>query len=327
MNPEFYQFLIPGVGAVPVLAFLILISVFTLIIGPVNYFVVLRRRQLYLLVVTIPVIAFVTSCALFGYAMIADGFSVQSRLRSFTLLDQRTRRAVSFNRISLYAGLAPSAGLRFSPDTAVYPIWSDDFGFESGTVVWTDVQALTAGWLHSRTMTQFETVAPRVERGRVEFLARAPEEPPEAANGLEWAIDTLVVRDDAGRTYAGRNLPAGATVKLHPVTQEDLEGLSALTRESPLKAPAGADGVGTSPFSRRNRSLWMYGFGNRPTVSFSQSLLELGLHRLSFADREPQAGGLAPRSYLATFRENPGLELGVERTIPTAGVHALLGYY
>ena len=35
------------------LAFVLLISLFAVIIGPVNYFIVLRRKQLYLLVVTI----------------------------------------------------------------------------------------------------------------------------------------------------------------------------------------------------------------------------------------------------------------------------------
>ena len=87
-------------GAAPLLAFVVLISVFALAIGPVNYYLTWRRKQLYLLVITIPLIAFLTSASLFGYAMLSDGApGVQSRLRSFTLLDQHSRTAVSFNRI------------------------------------------------------------------------------------------------------------------------------------------------------------------------------------------------------------------------------------
>ncbi|HTI52212.1 MAG TPA: hypothetical protein VL475_14715 [Planctomycetaceae bacterium] len=325
-HPGFFEFLIPGVGGVPVLPFVILISLFAIVIGPVNYFVVLRRKQLYLLVVTIPAIAFITSCALFGYAMIADGFRVQSRLRSFTLLDQGTRRAVAFNRISLYAGLAPSAGLRFSPETAVLPIWKDDFELESGTVDWTETQALTNGWLRSRTRTQFETIVHRDERGRIEFSATSADTPPDAANGLAWEIDTLVVRDGQGRIFSGRKIPAGGSLTLHPLEPGDLKTLTEAVSQFPLKAPPGAENE-PSPFNYRTRRSWMYGYAGGARVSFSNSLLETGLQRLTRADRPFSEGGLAPRSYFATFRENPGIELGIERTIPRDGVHVLLGSF
>jgi hypothetical protein len=196
-HSEFFQFLVPGVGAVPVIAFVVLITVFAIVIGPVNYFVVWKRKQLYLLVVTIPVLAFATSCALFGYAMIADGFSTQSRLRSFTLLDQGKKTAVSFNRISLYSGLAPSAGLNFSSETAVFPIWPDDVTFESGSVDWTSSQHLANGWLRSRTPTQFQTIAHRPERGRVDFTALGADQPLEAVNRLSWTIE-IPCRPGAG---------------------------------------------------------------------------------------------------------------------------------
>lgn len=324
-HPGFFEFLIPGVGAVPVIAFVLLISLFAVVIGPVNYFIVLRRKQLYLLVLTIPTIAFLTSCALFAYAMIADGFRTQSRLMSFTLLDQGTKHAVSFNRISLFAGLAPSHGLQFSPDTAVLPIWSSDVCFEGGTVDWTDTQALTTGWLRSRTRTQFETIEHRIERGRLEFSSAAGGTPPEASNGLEWTIDTLIVKDESGQIYSGRNLPAGASLKLHPLDPSDVRALGAALNEFPLQAPPGAVND-PSPFNPRSRRSWVYGYGVASPISFSQSLLQRGVERLSWSEKNV-ANGLAPRSYLVTFRENPGIELGVERTVPKAGVHLLLGYY
>lgn len=325
-HPEFYKFLIAGVGGIPVLPLILLISVFAIVIGPVNYFITLRRKQLYLLVVTIPAIAFLTSVALLSYAMIADGFRVQSRLRSFTLLDQGAKRAVSFNRISLYAGLAPSAGLRFSPETAVIPVWKDDLGLESGTVDWTETQALTNGWLHSRTRTQFETLAHRDERGRVEFSSPHADTPPEASNGLALEIDALIVRDDQGRLFSGRKIPAGGSQKLHPLEPADLAILTESLTRFPLQAPPGAEE--SSSLVRRGRRGWAYiGYDSEPKIGFINSLLETGLQNLSRADREASQGGLAPRSYFATFRENPGIELGVERTIPRDGVHVLLGLY
>jgi hypothetical protein len=71
---------------------------------------------------------------------------------------------------------------------------------------------------------------------------------------------------------------------------------------------------------------WNYG-NNAPVIGFAPSLLEQGMQRLMSPNREPAQGGLPPRSYLATFRENPGIELGVETGQSKAGVHALMGYY
>jgi hypothetical protein len=327
-HPDFFEFLIKGVGAIPVLAFVILITIFALLIGPVNYFVVWRRRQLYLLVLTIPVIAFLTSSALFGYAMIADGFGVQSRLRSFTVLDQHSKTAVSFNRISLYAGIVPSAGLKFSPDTAVFPIWPDHDGFESGNVDWTDTQHLARGWLRSRTPAQFETIAVRAERARIDVKPAGGTEV-EVANGLEWDIELLVIKDEAGRLYAARGLPAGAATKAPTAGPQDLRALEKYLSDDALQAPPGAGGPEYSAFNRGSRRAMMYGYyGQQETPgNLKGSTLEANLRMLNKAGQEPAAGGLPLRTYLAVFSRNPGIELGVERTRASEGLQVLLGYY
>lgn len=329
-HSDFFTFLIPGVGAVPLTAFVVLISVFAILIGPVNYYVARRRRQLYLLVLTIPATAFLTSAALFGYAMIADGFGVQSRLRSFTLLDQYSKTAVSFNRISLYAGITPSAGLRFSPDTAVFPVWPDDSGLESGTFDWTNTQHLARGWLRTQTTAQFETISIRAERGRVD-VRPADSGTIEVANGLEWDIDNLVVRDEKGRLYAGRHLPAGASAKLALASREDLQALAGVLAADSLKAPPGAGVPEYNPFNRGSRRAMMmphaYYIDQQAHASFGNGVLESYLRVLTKAAQDAEAGGLAPRTYLATFSKNPGIELGIDPTRPAPGLHVLMGYF
>ncbi|MFN0054230.1 MAG: hypothetical protein ACKV0T_18800 [Planctomycetales bacterium] len=332
-HPDYFSFLIPGVGAVPVMSFVFLITVFSILIGPVNYFVVWRRRQLYLLVVTIPAIAFLTSCTLFGYAMIADGFSVQSRLRTMTLLDQRAERAVSFSRISMYAGMAPSSGLRFSPETAVFPIWSEDTALESGTTEWGTTQHLASGWLRSRTPAQFETVACRNETRGVRFKTNAAGDIMEAVNDFPWEIEALVVRGaEPQKFFAAQHLKPGEATPLHPATDDDRKLLAEPLATYKLEAPAGIESnTLDDPFNQRSRRAmsrgWYGGMNLGPSLTFSQSVLEQGLYRLTRPTNEPDSMGLAPRSYLATFSENPGIELGVDSTIPKAGVHALLGFY
>jgi hypothetical protein len=327
-HPDFFQFLIPGVGAVPVLAFIVLITIFAIVIGPVNYLIVVRRRQLYLLVLTIPTIAFLTSAALFGYAMVADGFGVRSRLRSLTLLDQHSKTAVSFNRIALFAGIVPSAGLKFSPDTAVLPVWPADGGFESGSVNWTNTQHLSRGWLRSSTPAQFETISVRTERARLDVKPSGAGEI-EVANGLEWEIALLVVKDEAGRLYSARKVPAGATVKARSAGADDLQAVSAALTADALVAPTGAGAPDYSPFDRSGRRMMMYGYGIQPETqaTFGGSLLETNLKLLNRAAQEPAAGGMRLRSYLALLSQNPGIELGVEHTRPSPGLQVVVGYY
>jgi hypothetical protein len=328
-HPDFFMFLIPGVGAIPVMAFVLLITLFAILIGPVNYFVVWRRRQLYLLVLTIPAIAFLTSASLFGYAMIADGFGVQSRLRSFTLLDQYSKTAVSYNRISLYAGIVPSAGLKFSPETAVFPVWPDHGCLESGSVDWTETQHLARGWLRSRTPAQFETISVRPERARIDIRPSGPEES-DVANGLEWDIDLLVIKDEAGRLHAARKVPAGGSTKAATASAADLQALSRSLADDELKAPPGAGGMEYNPWDRNAHKAMMSGmyYGQQDAnISFGTGALESRLRLLKEPAKEPAAGGLPPRTYLAIIPRNPGIELGITGTRPRGGLHIVMGYY
>ena len=86
---EFFNFMNPGIGGVPVYGFMILITAFAVLIGPVNYFYLRRKRMLWLLLVTVPATALVTSVLLVGYSVAAHGFSIRSRIRSLTVLDQK----------------------------------------------------------------------------------------------------------------------------------------------------------------------------------------------------------------------------------------------
>jgi hypothetical protein len=254
---------------------------------------------------------------------------VQSRLRSFTVLDQHSKTAVSFNRISLYAGIVPSAGLRFSPDTAVFPIWPDNSAFESGSVDWTNTQHLARGWLRSRTPAQFETISVRSERGRVDVKPAGAGEV-EVANGLSWDIDVLIVKDEAGRMYAARKLPAGASTKAVAAGPEEMQALSSALSADPLQAPPGASNSEYNPFDRSSRRAMMayYPYGDQQTpASFSTSQLETNLKMLMKPASDPAAGGLPPRTYLAVFSTNPGIELGLESTRSSAGLQVLMGYY
>ena len=321
-DESFMRFVIPGVGGVPKIAFILLITGFTIVIGPLNYFLLKRRRQLFLLVVTIPAIAFLTSCSLFAYAAISDGFGVKSRARSFTLLDQKNNTAISLGRIALYAGITPADGLKFSNDTALFPVWAYDRELPGGRLDLTGGQHFVSGWVRSRTPTQFVTISQRTERGRLE-VSPDGDNTLNVANGFAWEIETVVVADEKGNLYQGTSLPAGASVRLkQSATTDVIAHLREIHKEHPFNLnPATVHGTPSpSPFSM------MSGMELAAEVNYDTSTLEREIHRLLLPKKSAKSI-LPPRTFLAVLKGNPGIELGVENTEPHGDFHLLLGKY
>jgi hypothetical protein len=321
---DFFQFLIPGVGETPVLAFVLLISLFTLIIGPVNYFILSRRKKFYLLVMTIPVIAGLTSGSILAYAAVADGFGVKARLRSFTRLDQRTRTAVSLSRISLYAGLAPSEGMHFSPETVVLPIWHTPPENALGTIDWTETQHLKSGWIVSRSIAQFLTLNHRAERGRLEVRTPASKETPaEVANGFSQKIEFLIVKDAKEALFSAESIPAGGTAVLKPMLPAMLTRLSNLLETGHATSELNQPPLDNSGALFESPSMEGSDYGAR----FSSGMLEQQYARLRSPMRSSSQGGIPPKTYLAIFHANPGIETGVPDAQPQAEVHVIMGDY
>ena len=330
---DFLLFLIPGIGGVPVVMFLVLISIFAVVIGPLNYFVLARRRQLHLLLLTIPAVAIITSLLLFGYTIVAHGFSVKARCRSLTYVDQAAQSAVTFARVSLYAGQAPSGGMQFSRDTAVYPIWPENEEFESGQIDWTSSQNLTSGWLRSRTRTQFLTVGHRTERGRLEVTSQGADRLT-VANGFEWGFEPLVVTNEQGRLFVGKSVSAGASIDLRLATDEEVREVATALQRFPLELPTGLVSAGSpsatlwGPGPRRYRHGMHYGYGSA-SWHHPESLMELASVRLRSGAVVP--GSVAaehtpvPRTFYGLATQTPHVELGVSKATQINSQHTVMG--
>ena len=320
-SQDFHEFPIPSVGGVPVFAYLVLITLFSIAIGPVNYIYLWKHKRLYLLVVTIPIIAIATSLALFGYSAIAHGFHTRSRVRSVTFLDQRTNTAVSTSRVSLYSGLAPGRGLQFSRDSAVYPIWPSDRTFESGAVDWTDQQTMSGGWFRSRTRTQFFVSTHRSERGRLEITP----EPGglSVANGLAWDLEALIVADDDGTLFAGEGIAAGDAARLSPLSEAQAAAWRKLIDAHPLQA--------TGRVPPGSPTYYAFPGGIHPAdaslrAPYSQSLSELTIRDL-LRISPTAAESLPTRTYAAVLAKNPGIDTGIPGASEEASLHLLHGRY
>lgn len=335
-NREFWNFLIPGVGLVPAIEFGVLITIFVVAIGPLNYLLLKRWKRLHLLVVSIPASAAAVTLALFVYAILADGLGTRVRARSVTRLDQRNGRAATWTRLSYYAGIRPSGGLTFAEDTAVYPLEaypSLAFSGEGGSnreLIWgRDGQWLASGWLPARTPTQYLTVRSRATTAGLDIG------PPDAkaasvsvANRLGTGVVQLLVRAEDGVYYGIEDLPDGQTAtapKVDPFAAG--RSLHAAYTAAMPQYPTGMDG-GYYDMGRPRR-YWYRGYfdpGLSPPTP-QTSRLERLLAEAAMPNSAGGGAGMARCSYVAIVRESPEAALGTPAAREEASYHVVLGEY
>jgi len=210
-----FRLLIPGVEGVPARAYLTILIVFSLLIGPVNYWFLWRKRQQVLMVLTAPLISAIFIVVLAGYVVAGEGLGVRGRAATFTMLDQVRQQASTRGSMSLYAaGMTPSGGLRFPRDVAVFPIGSDGTGSrDRQTLDLTDAQRFSGGLIQARSPANFEQIAFRPARERLNFSEEGGGMT--VVNGLGATVTALVYRV-RGQVYSLADpLPLGgkATMK------------------------------------------------------------------------------------------------------------------
>ena len=162
---------IPGVEGIPARSYFLILVVFSILIGPINYWLLWRSRQQVFVVLTTPLVAAIFIVVLGGYVLAGEGLGVRGRAVSFTMLDQIRKQAATRTSSSLYAaGMAPSGGLRFARDEAVYTLGPDGEGSrESMSIELTEAQRLASGVIYARSPTNLETIAFRAARERLTF--------------------------------------------------------------------------------------------------------------------------------------------------------------
>jgi hypothetical protein len=344
-NGDFMTFLVEGTGKVPVLSFLVLITLFVIIIGPVNYMLLKHWRRLYVLLVTVPAGAAIVTISLFSYALLSDGLGVRLRARSYTRLDQRDGQSFIWARQSYYAGLAPSGGLRFPTNTAVYPIEERPTNRSSGRrreLAWTDDhQQLRSGYISSRQTAQYLVLSGgKSERKLVVKGAAGAGAPPKVVNQLGAPIKHLALRDKDGNYYHLEDLAADEEKPLRVPTdikKKDLspaekyaialKPFSELYNERRPTMPIGYQtneyGGGLLGFSQGGFRGYMYDPYNRnlPTPTFGTSILERELLRTA----TNSSSQLEPGSYVALLEHSPDMPVGYPKTQERGSFHILEG--
>ena len=159
---------IAGLGRAPVTIFVLVILAFAILVGPVNFIMLKRRKKPLLALLTVPLAGFGTTAGILTYGMFHDGFGVRGVITTCTLLDQTSHEAVSLHARTLFAGVAPGE-MAMTTDTLLL---SHRAGRRSRTwpdrwVLDFDTQRLDGGILPSRTITPLLTVQQGPVRDRL----------------------------------------------------------------------------------------------------------------------------------------------------------------
>jgi len=221
---------IPGVEGIPARSYMAILIAFSLLIGPVNYVLLWRKKRQVLLVLTAPLISMVFLVVLAGYAVFGEGIGIRGRAQSFTVLDQTTKRAATRASVSLYAaGMTPWNGLRFPKATAIFPTGADGRGSRDPEVIdLTETQQFSSGIARARAPSNFEEISFRPARERLNFSRSGQNVT--VANGLGSNVDQLFYRSGGVIYTITGPLRTGGQATMHAGGKIDLQTLPAKFR-------------------------------------------------------------------------------------------------
>jgi len=207
--------------AIPVRGLFILVFVFAIVIGPVNLLVLHRMKKRIWMLWTVPVIAILTSAAVFSYALYTEGLDSNSRTRSITILNQKSDTATTIGIDAFYCPLTPRGGLHYNNETELTPLGLETWQRgRARTIDWTNDQYLESGWIAGRVPAHFLLRKSRTDARSVNVITNNQNKL-FAENYFGTNISSLWYADKDGRIYSAQNIAAGAKAEL-TLTQNTL---------------------------------------------------------------------------------------------------------
>jgi hypothetical protein len=206
-------------GKPPWILFLVLITVFAVIVGPVAFIVLQRLGRMHLMLGVVPSIASAMTLAIVGFALFQDGLSIRTLKLGVTWLDSNNQTALTQTTHMVYAGISPGQ-LEFPRTTAYY----DDSlrkrrrSGKRRVVTTEDRQFISGANIQARTKFQVTTFDVQDSTGQVLVSVSADGSKWELTNQLGFAVDLMVIRTES-ETLSAVNIEDGAVATLESGSQ------------------------------------------------------------------------------------------------------------
>ena len=199
----------------PIGMLVLIMTVFVLIVGPLNYIFLMKRRHTALMVVTIPLISLAFCLLVFVFVAVSSGFSIRGKVFGFTYLNQNDKLTSTCAHVSLLAPNMTRRDLVFDTDDQVR------FYHETHlNVLDKPGMQIDSGCIPVRTVLNYTVNRCDVTNERVRFNWTGPHEL-EMVNGLSAPISHFLYRDSRGHLYYAENVPEGQRAKLEMITEEN----------------------------------------------------------------------------------------------------------
>jgi len=245
-NQDFWDFLIPGYGATPVVSFLTVIALFVICIGPINFIVLKRIKRFYLLPFTVAVAAIATTTAMMVYALLSDGVTQRARLRSFTSLEEKidgTHVAAIHCRHAYLAAVAPMKGLVFPEHVMAFeiPAQAQNNPRNSQRITRNSQKEYYQGYIGSRSTSQILTTAVSETTNRIAVTRDEDGEVAAAKNDIGVSIKHAWLIDANGKISYATNCDNGESLDLSPIDKVDAR--KAFTKVMAANRPEPPEGL------------------------------------------------------------------------------------
>lgn len=208
---------VPGTGRVPVYGFVGIALLFSLVVGPLNFWWCARTGRRYLLLLTTPLLSLAASVVLLAYGLVSDGIGIQRVVVQVLALDQPAGRAGTWTSMTIFAGLAPSTVDLDGESLLTAQVARENHNNSQSPVslAWTSSGQQASGWIPSRINRQLTVASVVPEKRRLLFAKDG--DGWRVTNGFDLVLEDLAWRDPHGRPWhLGGSLAAGGDGPLTP---------------------------------------------------------------------------------------------------------------
>ena len=198
---------------IPLFKLFLVMAVFGVIIGPLNYWYLQRKGKQLLLIFTTPAISIVFCLFVFLFITFYEGWRSHGAACGFTMLDQTEHRADTFARVVMDAALRPSGGFTFSADDLV--TFKDNGSID---VLDAPGQTIAPSVMKPRVPLKYSVSRTELRREQLDIVFNGDKAT--VTNGLGAAVASLVILSHDNFLFNhDQPVQPGETVTLHGTPQ------------------------------------------------------------------------------------------------------------
>lgn len=249
----------------PLLVILIL-TLFSILVGPVNLFVFAKQGRRHRLFITTPIISIVASIIVMSLILFKDGLGGEGRRMLVMDLESsgnEKRAYITQEQISR-TGVLLGKNFQLQDNTFISQVqlpdspWSHKIDYSNSAEFLYNNDQLNGDWFRSRTEQGQVIQSVRPTRSRIEITAPANgDQPPRLFSSLEFSVEQFFYVGDGGRIWKAKTspIPPGSEIILEASTRSELSKQWIALTDSLSSNYESRGGTGNHSFRRKTRDL------------------------------------------------------------------------